>query len=186
VPLEECTRCPRREAIHGEPVASVECTIPVAPEGLIADPEGERTEVGSLLCGAATVVEQALPLRDALRLLHDTDRRSVAVVDGDQRLIGIVHETAFIRIPRDKSLALARSSDDLTVAMSTAIAINEATPIRTALRLLASSHLREATVVGSDGRPIGVFRDVDGLHWIARAKAANGQTAAWRVQRNRA
>jgi hypothetical protein len=55
-------------------------------------------------------------------------------------------------------------------AMSSAMGIHEAMPVRTALRLLASSHLREATVIGNDGTPLGIFRDVDGLHAIAAAR----------------
>jgi CBS domain-containing protein len=171
VPVEECASCVRCDEIQRTSAPSVDCTIPVAPERLIADPSGERTEVGTLLCTGATAIEQSAPLREALRLLHDGDQRSIAVVDEDTRLVGIVHEMAFVQLPRDKGLPMhRREDDDVTVAMSAAIAIHEVTPVRVALRMLASSHLREATVVCSDGKPLGVFRDVDGLRWIARAK----------------
>ena len=58
----------------------------------------------------------------------------------------------------------------VTASMSTAVAIHERTPVRVALKLLAASHLREATVVSDHGVPIGVFRDVDGLRWLAAAR----------------
>jgi hypothetical protein len=47
--------------------------------------------------------------------------------------------------------------------MSSVLAIHEGVSVRRALRLLASAHAREATVVNDDGVPVGVFRDVDGL-----------------------
>jgi CBS domain-containing protein len=164
VPVEECVNCIRCDAIRAGSAPTVDCTIPDAPPG---------AEVGTLLCTGATVLEQSAPLRDALRLLHNENRHSIAVVDDDKRLVGIVHEMAFVRPPAPR-----RADEDVTVAMSTAIALHERTPVRIALRLLASSHLREATVVSSDGTPLGIFRDVDGLHWIARARAfATGDQA---------
>ena len=54
--------------------------------------------------------------------------------------------------------------------MMSVIAIDERTPVRAALRLLAARHLREATVISREGVPIGVFTDVDGLRWVARAR----------------
>jgi CBS domain-containing protein len=116
-----------------------------------------------LLCTGATAVQSSASLGDVFQVLHNDDRRAVAVVDGDRRLVGMVHEMALVGRP---------ARGDASHAMSTAIAIHEATPIRVALYLLASCHLREATVVSPDGQPIGVFRDVDGLRWLVRAGAA--------------
>jgi CBS domain-containing protein len=62
-------------------------------------------------------------------------------------------------------------TDDVTTVMSHAVAIHESTPVRRALLFLASAHLRQAAVVDSDGVPLGVFRDVDGLRWLARARS---------------
>lgn len=57
------------------------------------------------------------------------------------------------------------------VAMPSPLALHESTPVRRALRLLASAHLREAAVVDDGGHPLGVFRDVDGLRYLTRARA---------------
>lgn len=172
VAVEECARCRSCDAIRRGTAPSVDCTISVAPDRLSPDPSGERTEVGTLLSRGATVIDASASVRDAFRLLHEDDRRSVAVVDDDLQLVGIIHEMAMVRLPRDRSVASTPSEDaDVTAAMSSAMAIHEVTPVRTALRLLASSHLREATVVSNEGKPLGVFRDVDGLRWIARARA---------------
>jgi CBS domain-containing protein len=159
VSVEECAACPRCDGI----TATVDCTIAIPEEHRAPDPDGDRTEVGTLLCTGATVIAQSASLGEALRYLREEDRRSLGVVNDDQRLVGVVHE-----------LAAFGPSGDLTVngAMSSAIAIHEATPVRTALRLLASAHLREATVVCPDGRPLGVFRDIDGLRFIAQGRRA--------------
>jgi CBS domain-containing protein len=170
VPVEECAGCRHCDAIRATPTPSVDCTIPITSGWLAPDQRGNLTEVGTLLSGGATVLEQSASLRDALRLLHDDDRRSIAVVDGERRLLGIVHEMALVRLRPDKALLRESTDHELTCAMSTAMAIHEATPVRVALHLLARNHLREATVVSSDGKPIGLFRDVDGLQWVARAR----------------
>ena len=60
--------------------------------------------------------------------------------------------------------------------MSSPIAIDERTPMRTALKLLVANHLREATVISKERVPIGVFRDVDGLRWIAAARRSAAST----------
>lgn len=178
VDIEACARCAHCDAIRDGAVASVECTIPITPADGSADPAGERTEVGTLLSAGTTVIEDSASLRDVWRVLRTEDRRSVAVVDHEQKLVGVVHEMAFVRGAAGESGRPRCDRGDLTCAMSAAMAIHEATPVRVALRLLASSHLREATVVSPDGKPLGVFRDVDGLRWIARARAGEGLTAS--------
>ena len=75
---------------------------------------------------------------------------------------GIVHEVTFLR--------RKNVDEELTATMSSGLAIHEATSVRRALRLLASAHLREAIVVDDEGVPLGTFRDVDGLRWIARTR----------------
>jgi CBS domain-containing protein len=164
MPVEVCSVCTRREAIHRGATPSVDCTFPMPIGPVRPDPQGERTEVASLLSSGVSVVEETAPLREALALMKD-GRRSLAVVDTEQKLVGVVHEMAFARGGDSPT-----GDGDITWAMSTALAVHEAMPVRAALRLLASSHLREATVVSSEGRPLGVFRDVDGLRWIANRR----------------
>ena len=173
VRLEECCSCVHCDAITDGSrgaVPSVECTIPETPLLPSDDPRGDFTEVGTLLCTGTIVVAEAATLRAALDVLRAEDRREVAIVDDRHVLIGLVHETAFIARRASGFQAVVGST------MSTAIAVHERTPVRAALRLLAASHLREATVVSAEGRPIGVFRDVDGLRWIAAAATAHRET----------
>jgi CBS-domain-containing membrane protein len=97
-------------------------------------------------------------------MLTEEDRRSVAIVDARNVLIGLVHESGFMG-----RMGPVRMGT-VTASMSTAVAVHERTPVRVALKLLAASHLREATVVSDQGVPIGVFRDIDGLGWLAAAR----------------
>ena len=165
VRVEDCCSCVHCDAITdgASNAASVDCTIPLSPRTAVDDPTGDRTEVATMLCTGTIVVAASASLYVAFALLRAEDRRAVAIVNKEHVLIGMVHETASI------SRRIAGHRGPVGGAMSTAIAIHEGTPVRAALRMLAASHLREATVVSDEGTPIGVFKDVDGLHWIARA-----------------
>lgn len=161
VTVEHCCACVHCDAVTDGPSPSVDCVIPLCPLGHADDPSGESVEVASLLCRGTIVLSQSAGLSQALRLLREADRRSVAIVDEDHVLVGLVHETGFRRG------MISGSIIPVSATMSTAIAVHERTPVRVALRLLAANHLREATVVSNGGVPLGVFRDVDGLRWIA-------------------
>jgi CBS domain-containing protein len=182
VPLEVCTACFHSDAIKPGPTPTVECTVTLAPDQVTPDPRGDRTEVGALLSGGTVVVDQSASLREALRLMQASGRRSIAVVDDEQVLVGLVHETTLLdRAARPGSALASRlppADGDATSMMSSALVVHEATPVRAALRLLASAHLREATVVTPDGRPIGVFRDVDGLQWLVHRAPAGAAPPA--------
>lgn len=166
VAVGECIGCVHCDAITSAPTPSVDCSIEVPASAEAPDPEGQRTEVATLLADGATVIEQSATIGDAIRLLRGDQRRSIAIVDTTRRLVGMVHEMTVGTAGQVRGM----EGGDVTVAMTTALAIEESTPVRIALHLLASSHLRDATVVRADGTPLGVFRDVDGLRWIARAR----------------
>lgn len=171
VNVADCVACPRANAIVGGPSPAVECTVNLRAEDLAPDVGGEHLEVAVLLSSGVTVIDQSALLRDAIRMLQDSSRRSVAIVDAEHRVLGVVHEMVAGRRLIDLGVS------DVAVVMTSALAIHEATPVRMALRLLASSHRRDALVVRADGTPLGVFRDVDGLRWIARARAGGGDQA---------
>ncbi len=151
VEVEQCCGCVHCDAVTDGPQPSVDCSIPGRPLDHTDDPAGESVDVAAVLCRGTVVVSESAPLTHALRLIREHDRRSVAVVDSESVLVGVVH-------------------DSVRATMSTALAVHERTPVRMALRLLAANHLREATVVSTAGVPIGTFRDIDGLRWIAGAK----------------
>jgi CBS domain-containing protein len=147
---------------------SVNCTITVDVEDTLPDPLGVRTEVGVVLRQGTLVLDPASTLKQALDLLRSEDRRSLPVVNADTSIAGVIHEAAFL--PGRHSSK--HPEDAVAHAMSGSLAIHEAVPIRRALEMLAAAHLREATVVDSDGVPIGVFRDIDGLRWLYSARTA--------------
>jgi hypothetical protein len=164
MPVEECCGCVHCDVIAARPAPSVECTIPRPLVELPPDHEGHRTAVAGLLCSGTVVVLGGAELGQALDLLRETDRRSIAIVDSRHVLIGLVHET-------DSLARMGHSRGDaVSATMRFAIAVDECMPVRRALEVLAASHLRDATVVSKRGVPIGVFRDVEGLRWIGAAK----------------
>ena len=165
VRVENCCQCIHCDAIEEKPAAAVVCTIPSTPLGPADDPRGERVEVASLLQHGAVAVSESVPLGSALSVLQAEDRRAIAIVDADHVMIGLVHDT-------DCRLRWRTAHGTVGAAMSSAIAVDEHTPVRVALRLLAANHLREAIVVTKRGVPLGVFRDVDGLAWIAAGHRA--------------
>lgn len=158
-----CCACVHCETITAEPEPAVICSIPVDEEALAPDPSGEHTEVGVLLRGDTVAIDPGASIGEALRVLRDQQRRSVAVVDDRRVLVGVVHEVTFVRP--------GAQGEDVAASMSSGLALHETTPVRRALRLLASAHLREAIVIDDDGVPVGTFRDVDGLGWLGRARA---------------
>lgn len=160
VRVEACCECVHCDHMEDGSTPSVDCSIPVRPLEHADDPDGESVEVGTLLCVGTVAVLESAAMGDALDLLRDEGRRLVAVVAPSGVLVGVVHDGVILG---------RRTASDMTVrsVMSSAVALHERTPVRVALRLLAASHLREATVVTKEGIPLGVFRDVDGLRWIA-------------------
>jgi CBS domain-containing protein len=157
------------DRIATEPTPSVDCTIPTTEAIATIDPSGERTPVATLLAAGTIAIDPSAMLRDALSALRSTDRRSIAVVDSTHALVGVVHEAVFI--PARERMTSLSPTEDVTHAMSSALAIHESVSVRRALRLLASAHLREATVVDDARVPLGVFRDVDGLRFVVEARA---------------
>lgn len=173
VPVGVCCGCVHCDAITTGRAPSVECTVPAEPEPATPDPDGERTQVGALLHEGALAIEPTASLREALEILRSGVHRSIPVVDERRVLVGVVHEISLVR-PRQLRTP-DPEGNEVSAAMSTALAIHEAVPIRRALYLLASSHVREATVVNDGGIPIGVFRDVEGLSFIAHAHKASAE-----------
>ena len=172
IDVDYCRQCSHCDAIHSEPAPAVNCTFIPRIDALDPDPRGERTEVGTLLKIGSVVVASSASLTDALAVLRAQDLRSVAVVGGHHILVGILHDRALSQ----RCATPGHTNDPATSVMSSAIAIHEATPVRTALRFLASAHLREAAVVTAAGIPLGLFKDVDGLRWIAHAQRGAGHS----------
>jgi CBS domain-containing protein len=164
VRVEECCRCVRCTSIEQGLTPAVSCTLPNTPLEPADDPRGERIEVGSMLTEGTVVFSEAVSIEQALEVMHDRGSHSVAIVDAGHRIVGLVHEaSSATRSPRAEL-------GEVRAAMTSPIAIDERTPVRTALKLLAAHHLREATVVTRRRVPVGMFRDIDGLRWLAAAR----------------
>ena len=165
VPLDTCSSCGRCDAILTAP-PSVVCTAPIAPDAS-HDRWGERTEIGAVLSTGGVAVSPETPLGDAFALMRAENCRALPVIETtSETVIGVLHEpvhTSFVRI-RDPRGRCVRD------AMSIASVLPEVTPVRQAIYFLASAHLREVTVVTVTGGALGVFRDVDGLTWLAKAR----------------
>ncbi|MBS2018810.1 MAG: CBS domain-containing protein [Deltaproteobacteria bacterium] len=164
--VEECCSCLHCDEIKDGPNPTVNCTMPIPPDDPAKDPAGDTTEIGTLLCCGTVVIAASSPLTQAFTVLHTEGRRSVPIVDSHHVLVGILHDTGFL------GRRLLGKDSVITAAMSSAVALHERTPVRTALKFLAANHLREATVVSDEGKPIGVFRDIDGLHWLTLARGS--------------
>jgi CBS domain-containing protein len=156
VPAGSCCACVYCDAVTPGPEPAIVCSIPDDPS------DDYETEVGSVLHGETVAVNPAASIRDALAVMSAEGRHLVAVVGEGKKLVGIVHEVTFLH--------RTNAEEDLATTMSSGLAIHEATSVHRALRLLASAHLREAIVVDDAGVPLGTFRDVDGLRWIARTR----------------
>ncbi len=176
-----CTQCLRCEAIVGSPEPTVQCALPAsAAAGSVsesatgpatfpssADHDGSATSVGSMLHGSLLALEPGTTVGDARRTLREEHRRSIAVVNAAHHVIGVVHESTL-------ASARGRAADPrlpVDHVMASTLVIEDITPIRRALELLAAAHLREATVVDAEGVPLGTFRDVEGLDWITAHRA---------------
>lgn len=160
VPVGTCCACMHCVGITNEPRPTVDCTIFVSDE---PDPLGDTTSVGALLRHGGCVLDQSCSTQDAYSEIQVAEDyiRVIGIVDTEKKIVGIIHDSDWVR---DHNRFPVRET------MSSSLAVHEATPIRKALRLLASGHMREVVVIDSEGHPIGTFRDVDGLAWLAAQK----------------
>lgn len=149
--LAECQRCEAWVDVADDVVV---CERPT--EATERDREGEHTAVGAVLCRGATVLAEDATIEEAHRLLRDG--ATAPMVDESGRVTGTVDASAISGPWLDPT------------RIHGVRAITESTPVRSALRMLASAHLREATIVTAEGEVLGIFRDVDGLFWLARAR----------------
>jgi CBS domain-containing protein len=161
-----CCACTHCDEIASAPRPAVHCTIAVGERAGGRDRLGMKTPVGVALALGAVAIDPQTTVREALRVLRAEDRRSVAIVDESHVVVGVLHEATFASrsgLPGELEAAVVH-------VMSGTLAIHELIPVRRALELLAAAHLREGTVVDDQGVPLGVFRDVDGLRWLASAR----------------
>ena len=160
VPVGVCCACIHCEGVVDAPSPTVNCLVSEDRAERPSDPLGLSTPVAEVLASQTFVVDAGTTLHHAVARLHAEERHSVAVVDHHRVVIGVLHDR-----PR-------KDPEGLLVAqvMSARLALPVTTPVRRALELMAAAHLREVIVVDEDDVPLGTFRDVDGLHWLALAR----------------
>lgn len=157
VSIEECTGCPAcmgldaRSDTDGRPAVRCAFERPT--------PEGSARPVGAVLARYASAVRLgALPHVHAEPL----PGHSVAIVDMDLRLVGILERDGTVR-PDDGSLSLA---------------VDEHVTLPAALARMARRRQRSVPVVGPSGIFVGAFEDLDALRALrdatARAPAGRG------------
>lgn len=155
-----CGTCRHCEGIVEGPSPAVHCLVTESRADLPDDPLGLVTSVAEVLTPKTFAVGAETTLQDAIEHLRAENRRSVAVVDDTHAIIGVIHE-AHRREPPDLPVAMV---------MGSRLSLPVETPVRRALALMAAAHLREVVVVDDDLVPLGTFRDIDGLHWLAVAR----------------
>lgn len=160
VPVHICCACTHCQGVVEAPVPAVNCLISAERAERPSDPLGLVTPVAEVLASETFVVESNTTLREAVARLHAEDRRSVAVVDRERVVIGVIHEN---QRPEPAGIPVS-------AVMRSRLALPVSTPIRRALELMAAAHLREIIVVDDSDVPLGTFRDIDGLHWLALAR----------------
>lgn len=160
VPVGECRGCASCDEIVDEPRPAVRCRVSAARADLPVDPLGLVTPVAEVLTPATFAMRMDVTVADALAHLRRMDRRSAAVVDDENAVVGVVHEADRDDLPELPVGAVMRSR----------LALPLETSVRRALALMAAGHLREIVVVDAESVPLGTFRDVDGLLWLAAAR----------------
>lgn len=160
VPVETCRECRHCERVDEAPAPAVSCLVSAARADLADDPLGLVTPVAEVLTAQTYALERETTLADAIAHLREEDRRSVVVVDADRAIIGVIHE----------GHRAGRRELPVETVMSSRLSLHLATPVRRALELMAAAHLREIVVVDDERVPLGTFRDVDGLLWLAHRR----------------
>lgn len=166
--LEHCRACVRCESIDGE---GADAWLSCEPPDSDANAE---SVAGELVRRELTAVASDVPARFVVALVVGSETQAeVAVVDDTGRLVGAVTEAAVARaagieLVMVRRVALedvrARLRDRTTGSiMQPAVIVRESETAHDAALQLAARHGRWAHVVNSEGRPIGVLRDVDAM-----------------------
>ncbi len=159
VAVDWCRGCPLARRVGRD---TVECT----PAPARSD-DGACTRLGDNACVGEVMGTRhvsALPEVSASEIAHalgDTPAAPVVVVDGGDRLLGVIEPFAAASAPRGApacTLTRDRSS------------ISESASLADAVDLMVKGHARHLPVVRSDGRVVGTLADLDALRWVARGR----------------
>ena len=111
------------------------------------------------------VIRSDAPLEEAERLMHDRRISGLPVVDGSERLVGVISRTDFLD-GGSASLAflLRRRPTGLRVGelmTSPAVTTSLSSPLVEAARLMRDNRIHRVVAIDDAGRPVGVLAASD-------------------------
>jgi CBS domain-containing protein len=176
VPLGRCTSCPFGGPVeHRGGLATVPCSRCALPMASSDDAPGAprasdavcsiaaALPIGLVLVRPVVCVAQDMLLRDAAAALDaEPSAFGVPVVDGDERLVGM--------LPRaTAALALMDGGHEQPVAsrMTSFPSLPERESISVAFSTMGARRAREVAIVDRDRRVVGTLRDIDALRFVA-------------------
>lgn len=135
--------------------------------------------VHELMTGRPVTTHRATTVKEALRLLDTYEITSMPVVDGDDRIVGVVSEADLLRagVPHDGRTHLAPLPDEsLDLATTVAevmnphpVVVNGNTDLADAVELMTSTAVKSLPVVDHKHRPVGMISRRDVVHRLARS-----------------
>ncbi len=177
--FEECSRCPRMEALPpapDQPGASITCAP--GPPPLHPAPR-TRTSLSSL--GAVTVigavvgpqlgsVRPELPLSELRRAFAEWGGTQLAVVDENGLLLGTVWREDFVSQRPPPLSGLALDPGRVANRMGRASSLREDEPLSRAVETVVRDHARTLFVVDREGAVTGALGDLDLLRWLTQER----------------
>lgn len=174
--LDHCRACERCDGVEAGAMPG-DTWLRCHPE---VDDGREEQLVGELLARGLTAVDRDVPASFLAGLFAQGALDELPVVDETGRIVGAVSELSLARaggvdraLPRGiqlrhvrERLARATAAD----VMQPAIVVHEGDSAHDAAVELAARHGRCAHVVNSEGRPVGVVRDVEVVRAASKAR----------------
>jgi CBS domain-containing protein len=163
----QCAGCARMRSIEWTPNVggAISCEANEAPSLVAIDPRADlgeaaaRVLVRDVVGSVTTCIAPNLSIPTVKHLLKERGLRSVAVVDDNGKLQGLISRTDVTRAPD-----FGCAADMMPPHVH---ALPENAPIGHAIALMGFENLSEVPVVTDDGKVIGIFQAVDALRWVA-------------------
>jgi CBS domain-containing protein len=162
-----CTGCSRMRSLEWDPSrgGEVTCTVVEANEPAKIDRRADLGELASrvllheVVAPTNVCVKSDLPLSQLKHVVKEKGARSVAVVDDERKLVGLL-----------SLVDLSTAPDFGCVADITSPHVHpllDDSPLAHAIALMATEGVSEVPVVRADGTFIGVYYAIDALRWVA-------------------
>lgn len=162
-----CTGCARMRSMEWDPRRGGE-VICAVDELKTPRPIDRRADLGEaaarvllheVIAPVTLCVRPDLPLAQLKRVVAETGVRTVAVVDADGKLQGLVSRTDLTT-----AADFGRAADIVPPRVHS---LPEDAPVAYAIAMMAYEDVSAVPVVTADGRLIGIFHVLDALRWVA-------------------